>query len=140
MIIPWSLGRYRFPIRFLVPVHVIINVSGSVAVHAAPYADIPFHASPESLFSCLSRYCTLFQHMIRRKVLSFPNDIMKSTRGRHELALSVRLRKAFFIEEKLMTFTSLNEEKTVLNCTLKVTFSILRLLYSKLNNLYILTA
>jgi len=44
MIICGSLRRERLPFRFLIPVHIVINVARSVIKNAAPYTHIPFNS------------------------------------------------------------------------------------------------
>lgn len=53
MIICRSLRRDWLPFRFLIPVHIVINVARSVIQHAAPYTWVPFNTFSESIFPFL---------------------------------------------------------------------------------------
>jgi hypothetical protein len=56
VVILCGLWWHRFPIGFLVPVHVIVYMSRIVIFNTAPYTNITFHAIPKFLLSSLSIY------------------------------------------------------------------------------------
>ena len=109
MIFFWCLWRNWFPTRFLVPVHIVVNMPRSLVLLTTPYAHISLHPSSESLFSPLHtnqiyiRSTCLYQHV---RMFHGSKDL---------LTLSENPVKASSIEENLITLTSLKEEKIALN-------------------------
>lgn len=109
MILFWCLWRNWFPTRFLVPIHIIVNMPRSLVLLTTPYPHISLHPSSESLFSPLHtnqiyiRSTCLYQHV---RMFHGSKDL---------LTLSENPVKASSIEENLITLTSLKEEKIALN-------------------------
>jgi len=69
MIICRSLRRERLPFRFLIPVHIVINVARSVIKHAAPYTHIPFNTVSKFVLPFLIKIC-MAQDMINMNVFA----------------------------------------------------------------------